>query len=353
MRLFLYLRLLYFGLLYPGIVLLAMPLQAQPDPDRVLPADRVVLAVHGGAGVITRGNLAPEAEAEIRAAIERALRAGHAEIRAGRPAMDAVIAAIQPLEDDPHFNAGRGAVMTAGFQSELDASVMDGASGQAGAVAGVRHVKSPIAAARAVMEHSPHVLLAGAGAEEFALTQGLDLVPNAYFHTDRRRRSLEQMLERERAEAAQTGDAGWNPEPWQMTGTVGAVALDADGHLAAGTSTGGMTGKRYGRIGDSPIIGAGTFADQNVAISATGHGEFFIRHAVAYDIAARMKYLGDDVEQASRGAIFGPMQAAGGTGGVIALSRAGEAALPFNTEGMYRGTITAEGRVTIAIYGDE
>ena len=335
------------ALLFLTTFLLAMPLQAQADPDRV------VLAVHGGAGVITRGNLSAEAETEIRAALERALRAGHAEIVAGKPAMDAVIAAIQPLEDDPHFNAGKGAVMTADFQSELDASVMDGHSGEAGAVAGVRHLKSPIAAARAVMERSPHVLLAGAGAEEFALTQGLELVPNTYFHTDRRRRSLEQMLERQREEAEGTGDAGWNPEPWQMTGTVGAVALDQMGHLAAGTSTGGMTGKRYGRVGDSPIIGAGTFADATVAVSATGHGEYFIRHAVAYDIAARMKYLGESVDAASRGAIFGPMQAAGGTGGVIALSSTGEAALPFNTEGMYRGTITAGAVVTVEIYGDE
>ena len=228
----------------------AMPLQAQANPDRV------VLAVHGGAGVITRGNLASETEAEIRVALEAALRAGHAEIMAGKPAMDAVIAAIQPLEDDPHFNAGKGAVMTADFRSELDASVMDGASGQAGAVAGVQHVKSPIAAARAVMDESPHVLLSGAGAEEFALTQGLALVPNSYFHTDRRRQSLERMLEREREEADATGDAGWNPEPWQLMGTVGAVALDQNEHLAAGTSTGGMTGKRYGRVGDSPVIGA-------------------------------------------------------------------------------------------------
>ena len=324
-----------------------MPLQAQADPDRI------VLAVHGGAGVITRGNLSVEAEAEIRTALERALRAGHAEIVAGKPAMDAVVAAIQPLEDDPHFNAGKGAVLTADFRAELDASVMDGASGEAGAVAGVQHVRSPIAAARAVMEHSPHVLLAGAGAEEFALTQGLALVPNTYFHTDRRRRSLERMLERQREDAEQSGDTGWNPEPWQLMGTVGAVALDQSGHLAAGTSTGGMTGKRYGRVGDSPIIGAGTFADGNVAVSATGHGEYFIRHAIAYDIAARMKYLGEDVNAASRGAIFGPMQAAGGTGGVIALSSTGEAALPFNTEGMYRGTITAGGTVVVEIYGDE
>ena len=317
-----------------------------PDLD----GDPVVLVVHGGAGTITRANLTPEDEAGVRAALEEALRAGHAEVVAGRPALDAVTAAIGILEDSPHFNAGRGGVFAADATVRHDASVMDGATGQAGASTGTMHVRHPIRLARRVMEASPHVLLSGEGAEEFALGQGLELVPNTFFHTDRRLQSLRAVQERERG---QTGALA-QPEAWQMRGTVGAVALSASGSLAAGTSTGGMTNKRWGRIGDAPIIGAGTYADDaTCGVSATGHGEYFIRLGVARDIAARMAYLGETVGEAAGTVVMTTLDQAGGTGGVIALDAQGRAAMPFNTEGMYRGTVTRSGRVTTMIYDDE
>ena len=331
------------GLAVPGA---AQDVPVLPDLD----GDPVVLVVHGGAGTITRAAMTPEADAAIRAALADALRRGHAEITAGRPALDAVTAALRVLEDDPQFNAGRGGVFAADGTVRHDASIMDGATGLAGASTGTLHVRHPISLARAVMEASPHVLLAGDGAEEFALQQGLELVPNTYFHTDRRLRSLLGVQERER------GAMGAAPEPqdWQMRGTVGAVALSADGHLAAGTSTGGMTNKRWGRIGDSPLIGAGTYADDaTCGVSATGHGEFFIRLGVARDIAARMAYLGESVEGAAGHVIGTTLTEAGGTGGVIALDARGNVALPFNTEGMYRGYVTRSGRVVTMIYGDE
>ncbi len=333
-------------------VLLAAPApSAQTSANAVLPeldGDPVVLVVHGGAGTITRANMTPEAEGAVRSALEEALRAGHGEVAAGRPALDAVTAAIGVLEDSPYFNAGRGGVFAADATVRHDASVMDGASGQAGASTGTMHVRHPIELARRVMEASPHVLLSAEGAEEFALEQGLELVPNAFFHTDNRLRSLRAVQERERT---QTGAL---PEAWQMHGTVGAVALSAGGHLAAGTSTGGMTNKKWGRIGDSPLIGAGTYADDaTCGVSATGHGEFFIRLGIARDIAARMAYLGEGVDQAAGTVIGTTLDQAGGTGGVIALDARGQAAMPFNTEGMYRGTITRSGRVTTMIYDDE
>ena len=331
--------------------MLVAPTASAQTPAAVLPdldGDPVVLVVHGGAGTITRANMTPETEAAVRAALEEALRAGHTEVVAGRPALDAVTAAIGILEDSPHFNAGRGGVFAADATVRHDASVMDGASGQAGASTGTMHVRHPIRLARRVMEASPHVLLSAEGAEEFALEQGLELVPNAFFHTDRRLESLRAVQERERT---QTGAL---PRAWQMHGTVGAVALSADGHLAAGTSTGGMTNKKWGRIGDSPLIGAGTYADDaTCGVSATGHGEFFIRLGVARDVAARMAYLGESVGEAAGTVIGTTLTQAGGTGGVIALDGRGRAAMPFNTEGMYRGTVTRSGRVTTMIYDDE
>lgn len=329
----------------------AAPARAQsadvlPEVD----GDPVVLVIHGGAGTIRRASMTAETEAEIRAALETALRAGHAEVVAGQPALDAVTAAIAVLEDDPHFNAGRGGVFAADGTVRHDASIMDGATGLAGASTGTMHVRHPIHLARRVMEGSPHVLLAEEGAEEFALQQGLELVPNTFFHTERRLQSLLNVQARERdASGALTP-----PEAWQMHGTVGAVALSADGHLAAGTSTGGMTNKRWGRIGDSPVIGAGTYADDaTCGVSATGHGEFFIRLGIARDIAARMAYLGEGVEEAAGHVIHETLTEAGGTGGVIALDARGNASMPFNTEGMYRGTITRSGRVTTMMYDDE
>ncbi len=313
---------------------------------------RFALAIHGGAGLIRRENMTPELEAAYRAALEDALRAGHAVLADGGTALDAVTAAIQPLEDSELFNAGRGAVFTHDATVELDASIMDGATLNAGAVAGVRHLKNPVLAARLVMERSPHVMMVGDGAEAFAAQYDLETVENDYFHTDRRRRALEAVQERERSESGMLIPS--DPEAWQMTGTVGAVALDQAGHLAAATSTGGMTNKRYGRVGDSPVVGAGTYADDRTcAVSATGHGEYFIRLAVAHDVSARMMYLGESVEEAAGAVIGSRLGELGGTGGVIAMDAAGNVAMPFNTPGMFRGTITAGGAVTVGIYGGE
>jgi beta-aspartyl-peptidase (threonine type) len=317
-------------------------------------ADPVVLVIHGGAGTIRQDAMTPEREAAIRGALDEALRAGYASVQDGRPALDAVVAAIEVLEDDPHFNAGRGGVFAADGTVRHDASIMDGATGRAGASAGTQHVRHPIRLARAVMEASPHVLLAGEGAEEFALQQGLELVPNAWFHTEDRRQALEAVQQRERGQQGDAGPAAGEPEPWQLHGTVGAVARDRDGHLAAGTSTGGMTNKRWGRVGDSPLIGAGTYAaDDACGVSATGWGEFFIRLAVAHDVVARTRYLGLSCAEAAEAVIHEALAEAGGTGGVIVLDPAGNVAWPFNTEGMYRGAITESGAVTIWFYGEE
>ncbi|MEO0740910.1 MAG: isoaspartyl peptidase/L-asparaginase [Bacteroidota bacterium] len=352
-------------------LLLPTSLMAQPNPPDTLPASvepRAVLVIHGGAGTIRRDLLDEASEASIRAALTTALEAGYAEIQGGASAMDAVTAAITVLEDSPRFNAGRGAVFTADGYAELDASIMDGATGEAGAISGVRHVKNPILLAREVMTSSPHVLLSGDGAEEFALLRGLDLVPNRHFHTDARREALRRVLDQQRAQQQSESGAAdheaiperavpeWqleHPAPWRMTGTVGAVALDNDGHLAAGTSTGGMTAKRYGRIGDSPIIGAGTFANEAVGVSSTGHGEYFIRNVTAYDIAARMRYLGESLAQAAEAVIHETLTESGGTGGVIALGADGTVTMPFNTPGMYRGYIDEDGTVTVLLYRDE
>lgn len=336
-------------LLVLALALLAMPAPAQPADSS---GAHFALAVHGGAGVITRAGMTPEAEAAVRDGIRRALEAGYAVLRDGGTALDAVTAAVVVLEDDPSFNAGRGAVLTNEGTAELDASIMSGRDLAAGAVAGVKHVRNPIRAARLVMEASPHVLLAGAGADAFAEEQGLEPVENAYFLTERRREALERVRERERSTSGRAAQR--DPEPRQMTGTVGAVALDRHGDLAAATSTGGMTNKRWGRVGDSPIVGAGTYADNRTcAVSATGHGEYFIRLAVAHDISARMAHLGESVEAAAQSVIHDRLAALGGTGGVIAMDREGRVAMPFNTEGMYRGAIDAEGNVTVLIYGDE
>jgi beta-aspartyl-peptidase (threonine type) len=267
--------------------------------------------------------MTPEREAAYRASLEAALRAGYDVLRDGGSALDAVTAAIPVLEDDSLFNAGKGAVFTNAGTVELDASIMDGATLNAGAVAGVESVRNPILLARRVMEESPHVLLVGDGAEAFAEEQGFEAVPNEYFYTARRRAALERVQERERSTSGGAQPHG-DPEPWQMTGTVGAVALDQRGHLAAATSTGGMTNKRWGRVGDSPIIAAGTYADDRTcAISATGHGEYFIRLAIAHDISARMMYLGESVSEASHAVIHERLTDLGGTGGVIAMDGEG------------------------------
>jgi beta-aspartyl-peptidase (threonine type) len=300
------------------------------------------LLVHGGAGVIERHLLTPEADRAIRAALDHALATGAKILSDGGSALDAVEAAARELEDDPHFNAGRGAVFTYQATNEMDAAIMDGATRGAGAVTGVTATKNPVSLARAVMEQSPHVMLSREGADQFSREKDLEQVPPEYFVTDERRRQLEEI---------QAMPDGWFDEEMKY-GTVGAVALDANGHLAAATSTGGITGKRWGRIGDSPIIGAGTWADDRTcAVSATGTGEYFIRAAVAHEIASRVRHGGESLGDAAAAAIE-EMGALGGTGGVIAVSAEGEVAFPFNSAGMYRGLATPDGR-TVAIYGDE
>ena len=307
------------------------------------------LVIHGGAGTITRARLTAEQEADIRAALAEAIDAGHAVLDQGGEALDAVVAAILILEDSPVFNAGKGAVFTYDGDHELDASIMDGRDRNAGAVASVRTVRNPIVAARAVMEQSPHVMLAGSGADEFARVVGAEQVPNEYFATDFRRRQLEQLKEREAA-----GEA-WRPMIVESKfGTVGAVALDRHGNLAAGTSTGGTTNKRFGRVGDSPVIGAGTFADnESCAVSATGHGEYFIRNVVAYEVCIQMRYQDRPLVDAANQVVHERLVKAGGDGGLIAIDRQGHIAMPFNTEGMYRAWRVGRQEAGIAIYGDE
>ena len=291
------------------------------------------IAIHGGAGTLAAADLTPENERAYRGGLERALRAGFVVLDAGGTALDAAVTAVQVLEEEPLFNAGRGAVLAANGLHELDASVMDGRDLSAGAVTGLRHVRSPIELARLVMERSPHVMLAGSGAEEFALEQGLQPVPNSHFATERRRLELERMLQGQ-AEAGRES----------LMGTVGAVALDAAGNLAAATSTGGMTGKKWGRVGDSPIIGAGTYAANDCcAVSATGHGEFFIRASVAHEIAALMRYRGLGVVEAADEVVMQQLVRLGGSGGVIAVGRDGRIAMPFNSEGMLRGAMDSRG----------
>ncbi|MEN1957018.1 isoaspartyl peptidase/L-asparaginase family protein [Luteimonas changyuni] len=312
-----------------------------------------VLAIHGGAGVV-RAGLSAADQAAARAGLERALLAGHAKLQDGAPALDAVTAAITVLEDDPAFNAGHGAVFTHEGRNELDASLMEGRNGNAGAVAGVQRVRNPILLARAVMEHSPHVMMAGSGAEEFAAGQGIELVDPGYFRTKRRWEQLQSALRKDAAEGAEAGaDLRDGTHGLKYFGTVGAVALDNAGHLAAGTSTGGMTNKRWGRVGDAPIIGAGTWADARCAVSGTGWGEFYIRTAAAHEVCARVRHLGESIAAAGEAVINGEVVAAGGNGGAIALDAAGNVAFPFNTEGMYRGWIGADGVPHVAVFADE
>ena len=310
-------------------------------------APKPLLVIHGGAGV-ERKDMSPEDEKAARAALELALRRGHAELTAGKPALEAVTAAITTLEDDPHFNAGKGAVFTHDGKNELDASLMDGATLKAGAVAGVHRVKNPILLARAVMERSKHVMMVGEGAEIFAKQEGIELVDPSYFRTEKRWQQLQRALKEEAA-----GQAHADLETAKHFGTVGAVALDAQGHLAAGTSTGGMTNKRYGRVGDSPIIGAGTYANAQCAVSGTGWGEFYIRTAAAHEICARVAYLKESPAQAGEAVIDQAIPKLGGDGGAIVLGADGQAAFPFNTEGMFRGWIGTDGVPHVAIYSDD
>ena len=304
------------------------------------------LVIHGGAGVIERDQLSAAEEQAIRADLEAALEAGNVVLAAGGSALDAAQAAVVALEESPRFNAGKGSVYNAEGRHELDASVMEGHTRRAGAVAGVETIRNPVKLARAVMEHSPHVMMISAGAERFADTQPqIERVANDWFDTETRRAQLDQEQARERSEAE--GLRG------KYFGTVGAVALDVHGHLAAATSTGGMTNKRYGRVGDSPVIGAGTWADERCAVSGTGWGEFFLRNVVAHDIAARMAYGGATLAAAADAVILQRVPELGGDGGAIAVDRNGNIAMPFSTVGMYRGWIAMDGSRGTAIFGQE
>lgn len=309
-------------------------------------APGIAMVIHGGAGTITRAEMTPEVEKAYRATLEEALVTGHAVLAGGGSSLDAVVATIRIMEDSPLFNAGKGAVFTHAGTNELDASIMDGATLSAGAVGSVTIVRNPITAARAVMEKSPHVMMIGRGAELFATEQGLEIVDPSYFWTERRWKQLQTRL----MKAASVSDR----QAREYFGTVGAVALDSRGNLAAGTSTGGMTDKKFGRVGDSPIIGAGTWArNATCGVSATGHGEYFIRYGVAHEISALMEHAGLSVREAAERVIMKTLKDAGGEGGVIAMDAKGNIAMPFNSEGMYRGYIRGDGKPRTFIYGDE
>ena len=331
----------------PGIV----QLQGPQNP-------RLGFVIHGGAGVISKGSLTPEKEKEFRAKLEEAVLAGYRALQAGKSSLDAVEIAIRIMEDSPLFNAGKGAVFTHDGKNELDASIMNGRDLAAGSVAGLRHVKNPITLARAVMEKSPHVMMIGEGAEKFAAEQKIELVDEKYFWTQQRWDALQEILKEEASPKSNMQ----NPKPgmqggraselgYNRFGTVGAIALDKDGNLAAGTSTGGMTNKKYGRVGDAPIIGAGTYANNaTCAVSGTGWGEYFIRLTVARDISALMEYSALPVQFAADRVIKTKLQNAGGDGGVIVLDKFGNIGMSFNSEGMYRAYIDKDGKAVVAIY---
>jgi beta-aspartyl-peptidase (threonine type) len=326
------------------------PVLNVPSQERTKNENRkeYAIAIHGGAGVILKENLTPTQEKAYRSSLDTALRVGEAMLRAGRSAVDVVEAVVVILEDNPLFNAGKGAVFTSEGKNELDASIMDGKDLKAGAVGAVTNLKNPVKAARAVMEKSPHVLLIGRGAEKFAIENGLDTVPLEYFFTESRWKSLQDTRKKD-------GSSGSNFVLSENSkfGTVGCVALDKSGNLAAATSTGGMTNKKWGRIGDTPIIGAGTYAaDATCAISCTGHGEYFIRYGVARSVADRMELLGESVQKAADFVVLQKLVEAGGEGGLIAVDRFGNIAMPHNSPGMYRGFAVPEERKVMIFKGE-
>ncbi len=316
---------------------------------------KITLVIHGGAGTITRDNMSPEKEKAYREKLNEALQVGYDVLKKGGTSLDAVEATVKVMEDSPLFNAGKGAVFTNEGKNEMDAAIMDGKTLKAGSIASVTTIKNPITAARAVMEKSEHVMMIGNGAEKFAKTQNIELVDPSYFHTETRFNQLQKLKDKEKSQLDHNGGTGSTENIFtegNKFGTVGAVALDAYGNLAAATSTGGMTNKRYGRVGDAPIIGAGTYADNNsCAVSATGHGEYFIRAVVAHDIAALMKYKKYSVKKAADEVVMKKLVDFGGEGGVIALDKNGNFAMPFNSAGMYRGSIK-NGKAEVAIYKD-
>lgn len=303
---------------------------------------KYALVIHGGAGVMSKDKMSKERQSEYKAKLNEALDLGDKMLQNGASATDVVVKVINILENSPLFNAGKGAVFTHDGINELDASIMEGKSLNAGAVAGVRDIKNPINAAREVMDNSVHVLLSGTGASEFAKKQGLEIVPNKYFYTDSRYQSLQRLLKKERERSSKDN-----------IGTVGCVVLDTQGNLCAGTSTGGMTNKRYGRIGDSPIIGAGTYANNKTcAVSCTGHGEYYIRLGFARDISALMEYKNLSISKACLSEI-GKLSELKGTGGVIGIDAQGNIAMEFNTSGMFRGYIKSSGEREVAIFKNE
>ncbi len=334
--------------------LLAVLLQSLAAAAPAPPAAQIAIVIHGGAGVIERSRMTAEREAAYRAGLAVALDAGYGVLERGGTSLDAVIAAVRHMEDDPQFNAGRGAVLDEDGDAELDAAIMDGSGPRAGAVAAVRHVKNPIELARLVMDNSPHVLLVGAGAEEFALEQGVTLVPRDYFRTEARTQELEEARRVEAARRAGKPLSQLQPAAAAASmGTVGAVALDRSGHLAAATSTGGLTNKHRGRVGDTPLIGAGTYANNaTCAVSGTGQGEYFIREVVAYDVCALVQYRHMTLAAAVHEVVQVKLRQSGGEGGLIALDHAGNIAMDFNSAGMFRGARDSRGRREIAMYRD-
>lgn len=339
-------------LLMPFFMLAACqsPKPESSDENSSQEALDYALVIHGGAGTIRKDLMTPEKEASYRESLQAALDAGEAILKAGGSSMDAVQAAINVMEDSPNFNAGKGAVFTNAETVELDASFMDGQTLNAGAVAGVKTVKNPINLARLVMDSSVHVMMAGVGADQYAQDMGLEIVENEYFFTPRR---LEQVRKRKGTDEVKL-DHDSDEAVTKKHGTVGAAALDKQGNLAAGTSTGGMTNKRWGRVGDAPIIGAGTYANNEAcAVSCTGHGEYFIRNVVAYDVAARMLYKGESLQTSADYVVNQKLKAQQGEGGLIAVDKYGNFSMPFNTPGMFRGVVTSAGETFISIYEDE
>jgi beta-aspartyl-peptidase (threonine type) len=332
------------------LIVLVMACNAKPEKVEELKPGPITLVIHGGAGTIRKANMTPEKEAAYHAALKQALDSGYAVLKRGGKSTDAVITAIKIMEDSPLFNAGKGAVFTNEEKNELDAAIMDGSNLMAGAVAGVTTIKNPITAAYAVMTQSEHVMMVGKGAEQFAQLNGVELVDPSYFFDSARYKALLKAKQSEKDKDAMLYDPYTRDTKF---GTVGAVALDQYGNLAAGTSTGGMTNKRFGRVGDAPIIGAGTYANnQTCAISATGWGEYFIRLNVAHDVAALKGYAGLTVQQAADSVVMKKLPALGGDGGIIALDRQGNFALTFCTEGMYRGYVNEKEGAKTFIYKD-
>lgn len=323
------------------------------ENDKLNGEHNIAIVIHGGAGTIKRENLNEKQEQAIKADLQAALNAGYAVLEQGGDSTQSIIAAIQVLENSPHFNAGKGAVYTKPGKHELDASIMRGSDLEAGAVAGISFTKNPILAAEQVMLNSPHVMLAGSGADAFSKLKGLTQVENDYFDTEARYKSWQEVDAKTQAKKADQASQNDVLDAEFKFGTVGAVAVDAKGNLAAGTSTGGMTYKAWGRIGDSPVIGAGTYADnRSCGISATGHGEYFIRYAVAHDICARVRYQDKTLQQAANEVIMQELKNVGGSGGIIGMTPNGQPIMVFNTPGMYRGYKTGQKSV-VAIYGDE